>query len=227
MASRAIDPSARNGLLFRNRLVIPALGMRSRKYVVQTLDAQTRKRKYLASRRRFFVRSCNSCRVVALTTVACSAMAAEPPARRGWRQGAPLPLPLDCAMAGANRRHIIIAGGAKKSFITNASEIYDPVAKTYTAGAGCRRRRVAGRVPSSTTCSTFSATRMLPGATDPVWAYDPVANRWASKAPMPNPRSSKGAARERQHCLCRWRQRQLRCRMRQAASPAPRHKNKI
>ena len=132
--------------------------------------------------------------VVALTTAACSAVAAEPPARHNWKQGASLPFPLDAAMAGAIKGKIIITGGAKKSGLTNATEIYDPVADTYTAGA---------KLPIATCCGASAVVNNLlyifggtnaSGATDAVWAYDPVANSWTAKAPMPNARSSEGAA---------------------------------
>ena len=132
--------------------------------------------------------------VVALTTAACSAVAAEPPARHNWKQGASLPFPLRGAMAGAIKTTIIIAGGVKKAGLTNAVEIYDPAADTYTAGA---------KLPVATCCGASAVINNLlyifgganaSGATNAVWAYDPVANSWTSKAPMPNPRSSEGAA---------------------------------
>lgn len=121
------------------------------------------------------------------------------PATKSWSTRAPLLIPRFYAAAAELNGKIYIAGGDSPQGLLNEVEVYDPLTDTWTSVApmSLGRRLLALVALNGKLYALGGDFQGNPyvTATNSVEAYDPVANVWTPKAPMPVLKSTFGAAR--------------------------------
>ncbi|MGH7311596.1 MAG: Kelch repeat-containing protein [Candidatus Rokuibacteriota bacterium] len=143
-----------------------------------------------------------STRVLVMLLVAVSAAipaGAQDPGPGSWGRRAPL-LDANSEMSVAELGgKIYVLGGYPSSRISVTTvQVYDPVADTWSLAAAlpvALNHTMAAVVGGRLYLAGGQAGNMSQGPfVDTVYEYDPAANAWASKAPMPTARSSGASA---------------------------------
>lgn len=100
-------------------------------------------------------------------------------------------------MAGAatsnDGKIILIGGESPAAFLNNATQIYDPVADSWTMGVDMPTARSELSVVKGPNGLIFAMGGYNGSALSVVEAYDPSTNTWTARAPMPTPKLEFGA----------------------------------
>jgi N-acetylneuraminic acid mutarotase len=137
------------------------------------------------------------------------------PSTDAWRALAPMPTKRGAAAAAeAGGKFYVVGGAAQLPSYANLPirpiqphrsmdtvEEYDPVANTWRPRAPMPTARnhlgaaaLNGKIYAIGGRLTAAFSIVMPGQTDAVQEYDPAADSWATKAPMPTPRSGGAVA---------------------------------
>ena len=135
--------------------------------------------------------------ISALLCIASPQIAAYAQGPNSWTMGAPVPVAVGAAAAGAINGLVYVVGGATNIASVNANQIYNPGTDTWTTGAPMPTARqgagaavvndilyVFGGKPNVSACPQAYCQLTV------VEAYDPATDTWSTKSPMPTPKDS-------------------------------------
>ena len=140
--------------------------------------------------------------VVSLLSACTASVAlAQTPAvvHNKWTTGAPMPTATSTVAVGVIEGQIyVIGGGVLPATCLDNTQIYDPAANTWSAGAPLPVGTCNGASAAVVNgiLYVFGGGTATESVTNAVWAYNPQTDSWSSMSPMPTAKGCSGTAVE-------------------------------